>query len=162
MKRRSGRNWVEAAAESDGHVHLDEGDLVSFEIDNHYETGVFVSLLSFSRAGAIALMYPPAGARELLEPTDPGRPFTIGASKSRGIRLVREPHAIVNVETFKLVVTTYECDCWFLTQPGVQEGAIWEPPKAAVATRAGMVVSGAPLVDDWATFSATYVLTSRG
>jgi hypothetical protein len=158
VKRTRGDNgWVTAKPNDDGVIAFEDGDAVGFSITNGSKMAVYVTLLDFSRSGAISQLYPPLGARELVEPKVT---FEIGTDPNkRKIRLRHEEYAISEVETFKLIATTNEGDFWPLTQPGVRAAAVWKAPAEARTTRgAGEEEEAVAPVDDWTTFSSRYVV----
>ncbi|HEU4995805.1 MAG TPA: caspase family protein [Gemmatimonadaceae bacterium] len=142
----------------DGVIELEDGDQVGFTVTNTYSTPVYVTLLDFSRSGAIGQLHPPRGAKELVEP---GVTFGIATDpRRRKIRVQHEPHAIADVETFKLIATTNESDFWFLTQPGVRAASVWRPDTQPAVTRGTTDESEETgPADDWTTVTMRYLVT---
>jgi hypothetical protein len=146
-----------------GQVVLDEGEQVAFRVTNDHAAPVYISILDFSLAGDISVLYPPPGASEKVMP---GITFELGSDPLRQkIRLAAERNAITDVETFKLVATSDVQDFSFLQQEGVRGvspnaspfALLWETATGARASRAAMIEQ--PLsVESWATVVRPFVL----
>lgn len=129
--KRSMRDGTWAPAEPEragGQVIFHESDPIAFEITNHHNAPIFVSVLDFGLAGAVSLLYPDGGPSQ---PLDPGRSITVGERQGEGVELffpnnfpfVLDPNDDTptgGIETFKLFATTHEADFTLLLQEGVR------------------------------------------
>ncbi|MCK7594644.1 caspase family protein [Pseudomarimonas salicorniae] len=116
LRERDG-GWQRMADDED----LVQGDSIAFELVNHTDAPVFVSVLDFGLTGRIQLLYPPNSSSEQLAP---GRTLRIGADRRR-IRLGL-PEGFAGDhghETFKAFITEDETDFSWLQQVGTRSFA---------------------------------------
>lgn len=167
LLRERGDGWVVAEPESaGGEVVFEEGELVGFRVKNNSATPLFVSVLDFSLAGTIGVVYPPRGANDKIVP---GASFEYGTDPGRArIRLAPEREAITDVETFKLIATTGEADFSFLRQEGVRAAGgpssplslLWQTATGKATTRAAVVELPSD-GEDWTTVVRSFALRPR-
>jgi len=111
---------------SDGELHningedfvFEEGQNLAFEVVNHEDKNVFVSLLDFGLTGKISLFYPPNTSSEMIAP---GKTLKIGADE-RKIKLSVLSEFVGNqgTETVKAIITSDESDFRWLQQEGTR------------------------------------------
>ena len=108
-------SWVGMATSGDSLV---AGDSIAFEVINHEDRSVFLSVLDFGVSGKVQLLYPPNKSSELLEA---GQTLRVGCSQRR-IRLGL-PEGFPGdsgQEAFKVFVTLCETDFSWLQQAGTR------------------------------------------
>ncbi|MEG4352652.1 caspase family protein [Microcoleus sp. LAD1_D3] len=116
-------NWVEAKPEDDsGLIVFEEGDRLIFEIVNHHNEPIYVSVLDFGLTYGIIALYPVAGANQQFQPS---KYVNIGARQGQQIELYL-PDKFPNsesggTETFKVFATTYPVDFSVLLQSGSRQ-----------------------------------------
>lgn len=119
--------WVETQPDYErGLPVFEEGDRIVFEIVNHYNDPVYVSVLDFGLTYAIRPLYPVVGAHQQFQPS---RYINIGVHKGQEIELylpnnfpyvlpANDNPLVEGIETFKLLATTDPADF----SPMLQEG----------------------------------------
>lgn len=151
-RQRANGPWETLTPDAKGVFEFKEHDFVGFSITNGYTSRVFVTLLDFSASAAIRQVYPPPGAREIVEP---GVTFEIGTNPTkRRTHLMREAVSVIDVETFKLIVTTKAGDFWCMTQPGVLSA--WKRDAMGVTRGSGDEEPPTTAADEWLTICAPY------
>ena len=144
-----------------------EGDQLAFEVVNHEDRKVFVSVLDFGLTGKISLFYPPKTSSEMIAP---GKTLKIGADE-RKVQLGM-PAGVVGkqgTETIKAMITTDESDFRWLQQEGTRSlesspSALRRQFEAAYngpATREMSFVSDASPDEDWKAISRSFELRRR-
>lgn len=108
-------SWIAMASSGDS---LAEGDSIAFEVVNHEDRSVFLSVLDFGVSGKVQLLYPPNKSSELLEA---GQTLRIGCSQRRiRLGLPEGFSGDAGQEAFKVFVTLGETDFSWLQQAGTR------------------------------------------
>ncbi|MEG4044483.1 caspase family protein [Microcoleus sp. Pol17_C1] len=175
LKRKtSDGNWREAKPEDDrGQIVFREGDILKFEIVNHYQHPVFISILDFGLTYGVNPLYPVTGANQQFEPS---KRVDIGLRQGEQIQLYLpdnfpfvsfyEQDSIAGgTEIFKVFATTYPTDFGALVQGGVRTGdSLLEDLLATALTgkgdRDGRPVT-VPPDEDWTTVERSFFLQRK-
>jgi hypothetical protein len=127
---------------------LQAGDSVAFELVNHEDRPVFVSVLDFGLSGRIQLLYPPNSSSE---PIAAGGTLRVGCDRRR-IRLGLPAGFAADSgrETFKAMVTLDETDFSWLQQGGTRSLGMNAGPlrRLFAAALDGPLTRDAMLEDD--------------
>ncbi|MEZ5463532.1 caspase family protein [Dokdonella sp.] len=108
-------SWIKMATHGESLV---AGDSVAFEVINHEDRPVFLSVLDFGLTGRVQLIYPPNKSSELLEA---GQMLRVGCGKRRiQLDVPAEVSADSGQEAFKIFVTLEETDFSWLQQAGTR------------------------------------------
>ena len=145
---------------------LQAGDSVAFELVNHEDRPLFVSVLDFGLTGRIQLLYPPNSSSE---PIAAGRTLRVGCDRRR-IRLGLPAGFAADSgrETFKAMVTLDETDFSWLQQGGTRSLGMAAGPlrRLFAAALDGPLTRDAMLEDDaddaqqdWRALQQSFVLS---
>ncbi len=117
LRRAGGGDWVPAEPDVlQGSIICQEGDLLAFEVVNHAEVPVYVSVLDFGLSGRIAVLYPVRGSHKALAA---GRALRFGTGPGEMLELFIPPESPCGgTETLKVFATTDEADFTSLEQDG--------------------------------------------
>ncbi len=150
-----------------GDFEFVEGDCLAFEVVNHEDQAVFVSVLDFGLTGRISLLFPPNKTSEMIAA---GQTLKIGAGE-RKIRLgvPRELAANQGTETMKAFITSDEADFRWLQQEGTRSintsrSALRKQFQAAFdgpATRDGALDAEHDANEDWKAIARSFELRRR-
>ncbi|MBN1400492.1 MAG: caspase family protein [Anaerolineae bacterium] len=126
--KRQAADGTWAPASPDEPVVYEEGDLLAFELVNHYARPIYVSVLDFGLTYGVSLLYPPSGPSEVLSLGDK-RVRTEERYRIRlGIPAELPPDEPGGLETLKLFATTHETDFRWLTQERVRPAIVIAHP----------------------------------
>jgi hypothetical protein len=128
---------------------FDQGAYFKFQIENLSGKDMYVTLFDLSTDGSIQILYPPAGAADLLKA---GAKIT-----TQSVFVTTGP---AGYETFKIIATTDRSDFTFLTVDAVSRDPLAKLMEGALLRpRSGVVkVAG---VDDWTTAQIDFAISEN-
>jgi len=127
------------------------GDYFKFQIENLTSKDMYVTLFDLSTNGTIEILFPPAGAAELLRAGDKITP-----------RELFEVTGPSGYETFKIIATTEKTDFSFLKQMAVMKGrSPLESLMDLVLSPRGTTVVKVAGQDDWTTGQIDFVIKEK-
>jgi hypothetical protein len=125
LKRKgSDGTWIEAKPEVNQWLPVfEEGDRLIFEIVNHYQYPIYISILDFGLTYGVNQLYPVTGASQRF---DPAKKNDIGLRQGEEIELYLPDNfpdsQVGGTETFKIFATIYPADFSLLLQGGLRQG----------------------------------------
>ena len=128
---------------------FEQGAYFKFQIENQSGKDMYVTLFDLGTDGSIQILYPPAGAADLLK---------AGAKiKTQSVFVTTGP---AGYETFKVIATTNRTDFSFLAAEAVSRDPLSDLMEGALLRpRSGVVkVAG---VDDWTTSQIDFAISEH-
>jgi hypothetical protein len=100
---------------------LDE--MLAFKVVNNQSVAIYFSILHMKLSGEIKLLYPPNAFSERIEP---GKTVILGVDRTTRL-VMDETDREWGYETFKLMVSTQQCQFAWLEQPKPKADVYWQP-----------------------------------